>query len=44
MKTYPVEIQKLAGYQASIPYLGWVNMEDPLNVLADGAVDGKLGR
>jgi len=43
MKTYPEEIQKMAGYQSSIPYLGWVNMEDPINVLHDEKVVGKLG-
>ncbi|EXJ83942.1 hypothetical protein A1O3_04609 [Capronia epimyces CBS 606.96] len=42
MRTYPLEVMKMAGYQASLPYLGWVNLEDPIHVLVDESVTGKL--
>lgn len=41
MKSYPLNIQRIAGYQASIPYLGLVDMEDPIRELADESMTGK---
>ncbi|OGE54749.1 hypothetical protein PENARI_c005G01845 [Penicillium arizonense] len=33
MKKYPVEIQKVAGYSLSEPFLGWVDSADPRKLL-----------
>ena len=33
MKTVPLEVAKLVGYQISTPALGWVHFDDPIRVL-----------
>jgi len=35
MKQLSPDIQKLAGYEASIPYCGWVDLDDPRKVLLE---------
>lgn len=42
IKGYPQEVQRLVGYSVSKPFLGWVNLDDPLKILYgdDFAGDG----
>ncbi|QKX55224.1 uncharacterized protein TRUGW13939_02316 [Talaromyces rugulosus] len=41
VKQYPRDVQKLIGYSVSKPFLGWVNLEDPIKMLYnDGKVEG----
>ncbi|PCG89359.1 Phytanoyl-CoA dioxygenase [Penicillium occitanis (nom. inval.)] len=35
VKLYPTELQRLIGYSVSKPFLGWVNLEDPIKLLHD---------
>jgi ectoine hydroxylase-related dioxygenase (phytanoyl-CoA dioxygenase family) len=41
MKSLPVEVQKVAGYSLSEPFLGWVDFADPMVVL-DPTVKGNM--
>jgi len=33
VKAYPEEIQWMIGYSVSKPFLGWVNLDDPIKLL-----------
>lgn len=33
VKQYSPDLQKLIGYSVSKPFLGWVNLEDPIKLL-----------
>lgn len=33
IKKYPQALQRLFGYSVSKPFLGWVNLDDPLKIL-----------
>jgi ectoine hydroxylase-related dioxygenase (phytanoyl-CoA dioxygenase family) len=35
VKQYPQELQRLIGYSVSKPFLGWVDLEDPIKLLYD---------
>jgi ectoine hydroxylase-related dioxygenase (phytanoyl-CoA dioxygenase family) len=39
MKKYPVDIQKVAGYSLSEPFLGWVDSTDPRKLLDPTILD-----
>lgn len=43
IKKLPLDLQRFAGFGASKPYMGWVDMEEPCKILnpdiEDGAVD-----
>lgn len=41
VKKYPQEVQRLIGYSVSKPFLGWVNLEDPLKVLYGDDFEGE---
>ncbi|KAF2733776.1 hypothetical protein EJ04DRAFT_512922 [Polyplosphaeria fusca] len=36
IKELPVELQRFAGFGASKPYMGWVEMEEPVRLLNPG--------
>lgn len=38
-RTLPVKLQKLIGYQLHPPFLGWYEMNDPIQLLRDGDTD-----
>ena len=35
VKRYTPRLQKIIGYNVSMPWLGWVDYEDPRNLLLD---------
>lgn len=41
VRQYPLDVQKLIGYSVSKPFLGWVNLDDPLKVLYGDDFEGE---
>lgn len=41
VKQYPQDVQRLIGYSVSKPFLGWVNLDDPLKVLYGDDFEGQ---
>ncbi|KAJ5403952.1 hypothetical protein N7509_003823 [Penicillium cosmopolitanum] len=39
VKSYPFEVQQLIGYSVSQPYCGWVEMDDPVKLVASEQQD-----
>lgn len=43
VRDYPVEIQRLIGYQVSQPFLGWLDLDDPRKAVVGDAWEDKRG-
>lgn len=41
VKKYGLDVQRLIGYSVSKPFLGWVNLDDPLKVLYGDEFEGE---
>ncbi|KAL6693706.1 hypothetical protein J3F84DRAFT_379709 [Trichoderma pleuroticola] len=41
IKEYPQEVLRLIGYSVSKPFLGWVNLDDPLKILYGDDFEGE---
>lgn len=38
IRELPLELQRFAGFGASKPYMGWVDMQEPISILNPGVV------